>query len=561
MTKQSITPYRATGTEKAGKAAKSLSNHWSWVVVFSALMLAIPISGCTGSPGKPQAAAPELYVAPLPVQQAQAYPETVTKRFVSLADFELSGGAGSQGPAGDLAHFSFRQLSSTASAPDAVDPSFKLVVNNTRTGAGAIEVLLPPKTQLQFDIPQIHDFTGYALLSLALYSESLRDDLRVTITSDGASWTSLPTLIQSGWNTVLIDIRRLEAMKDFDIKGVRSLKLQFVDAAGPVMFNLDDVMLIDNRRTLAPTPEGLALQKNALDYVISLNGLDKTLQLSQAEDGLWRLGQEQPLVQIVPPGQDLSAEDAERLAAMGSRRVGKVEVVENNAIRLRMVNTWYFPTRAGEWASLAVRQIRWEHTFYGKDRYVTHLELNNAGGGAIGALRIRWPQLIALSGQKVQHEFELADMSEVVKRWNYLTAWPDTHRQQAQQNFLQPGKVVLTLGVDELAPGDIDRNGFDESQGCYYLKARNGHCRFRIEPPAGGLVRPVFRVQGGWDRLPGISCEGLAIRRSALLQDGSVLFMLDGLIQKPTFVEVAGPKASPEESAGIVEKASSATVR
>ena len=63
----------------------------------------------------------------------------------------------------------------------------------------------------------------------------------VLLASDAASWTSLPTLLQPGWNTVLIDIRRLAELHDFDIHGVRRLKLQFVDSAGPeitVRFNL-----------------------------------------------------------------------------------------------------------------------------------------------------------------------------------------------------------------------------------------------------------------------------------------------------------------------------------
>ncbi len=489
---------------------------------------------------------PALYVAPLPVQQAAAYPETVTRRFVSLADFETQ-------PAEQVSWFTFSGQTASGLAPDRTPPSRKLVVNVTRTGAGAMEVLLPAGMQLVFNIPQIHDFSGYTLLSLALYSETLRDDLRITVASDASSWRSLPTLVQPGWNTVLVDIRRLGQLRDFDIKGVRAMKLEFADAAGPVRFNLDDIMLVDNRRAISPLPPGLRMEKNALDYKLALQGRPEPLEIRQSEDGLWRMGQDQPLVQLSAP-KEPPPPSAERLAPMGDRRVGEVEILENNPLRLRIANTWYFPSRAGEWASLAVRRIRWEYTFYSDKRFVTHLEFNNAGGSPLADLRIRWPQLVALAGEpphggttspvagsSLTREIELPNPPEV-KRWDYLTVAPDGRRELMQRNFLHPGKLIRTLGTQgAFAPGDVDRDGFDESEGCYFLLASRGHCRFTIVPPEGGLLDPAFRVGGDWPRVPTVSCEGLAIRDAVRLADGSVLLVLHGLIAKPTAVEVEGP--------------------
>ena len=507
-----------------------------WLLAILPLLVGCP------KPVEPPKDTP-LYVAPLPVQQAAAYPETVTRRFVSLADFETQ-------PAEQVSCFTF------AGQPqhDQTLASRKLVVNVTRTGAGAMEVLLPASMQLVFNVPQIHDFSGYTLLSLALYSETLRDDLRITVTSDASSWRSLPTLVQPGWNTVLVDIRRLARLRDFDIKGVRALKLEFADAAGPVRFNLDDIMLLDNRRAILPLPAGLQMEKNALDYKIALQGRKEPLEIRQNEDGLWRIGQDQPLVQLAAPKESLP-ESVEHLAPMGVRRVGAVEILENNPLRLRIANTWYFPSRAGEWASLAVRRIRWEYTFYSDKRFVTHLEFDNAGSSPLGALRIRWPQLVALAGESprgttspvapagtsLTQEIELPNPPEV-KRWDYLTVAPDPQRERMQRNFLRPGKLICTLGGQgTFASGDADRDGFDESQGCYFLTASQGHCRFTIVPPDGGLLDPVFRVAGEWRQMPTVSCEGLAIRDAVRLADGSVLLVLRGLIARPTAVEVEGP--------------------
>ena len=496
------------------------------------LLALLPLLAGCPKPAEPPPKEVPLYVAPLPVQQAAAYPETVTRRFVSLADFETQ-------PAEQVSWFTFSGQP-PRDQTDRTPPTRKLVVNVTRTGAGAMEVFLPAGMQLVFHIPQIHDFTGYTLLSLALYSETLRDDLRITVTSDASSWRSPPTLIQPGWNTVLVDIRRLAQLRDFDIKGVRTLQLEFADAAGPVRFNIDDIMLLDNRRSISPLPPGLRMEKDALDYKLALEGRPEPLEIRQNEDGLWRLGADQPLVQLATPKESLP-ESVERLAPMGNRRVGSVEILENNPLRLRIVNTWYFPSRAGEWASMAVRRIRWEYTFYSDKRFVTHLEFDNAGGSPIGALRVRWPQSVAVAGLSLTREINLPNPPEV-KRWDYLTVAPDTRRELMQRNFLHPGKLVCTLGEQgAFAPGDVDRDGFDESQGCYFLRASQGHCRFTIVPPEGGLVDPAFRVEGDWRQMPTVSCEGLAIRDAVRLADGSVLLVLHGLITKPTAVEVEGP--------------------
>lgn len=190
---------------------------------------------------------------------------------------------------------------------------------------------------------------------------------------------------------------------------------------------------------------------------------------------------------------------------------------------------------------MAVRQIRWEYTFYSDRRFVTHLEVNNSGGADIAAVRIRWPQPAAVSGVGLRQEVELAHLPEVC-RWNFLTAVPDPNRHLAQESYLHPGKIVCTLGdAKAMAPGDVDRDGFDESQGCYFLRAQNGHCRFRLLPPPEGLLDAAFRVEGKWRATPTVSCEGLAIRNAVRLADGSMLFVLHGLTHRPTAIEVEGP--------------------
>jgi len=497
----------------------------------TALILLVVLAALPGC--APEVKPAGRYIAPLPKQQADAYPETITKRFISLADFEGT----TDGVNRQLRQFTFsRQSSGTR----------RLIVTDSRTGIGAMEVVLPAKTQLIYK-PELHDFSGYCLLSLAIHSEQVRDDLRVTITAGDASWTSPPTLLYSGWNTVLYDIRRLERLANFDIRSVRELRLEFIDSAEPVSFRLDDVMLIDNRRDL-PAPRGVTLRKEALDYALTLPGLDAPMNLAQDADGLWRWGSDQPLVYLAGRDENLSDVPRERLAPMGTRRVGVVEVVESNRIRVRWTNTWYFPSRAGQWVSLGVRRVRWEQTLYGDGRVVTFLEFNNSGGPLVTGMIVGFPREVAVSGLEMLDELRLPQLTTVVKRWSYLDVSPVPQRLTLQRNYLSPTRVTVTVGDVAIAPGDLDRDGFDESQGCYVLTAKAGHCRFTLTPPVEGVSDPVFRVQGPWRDLPSINCDGIAITNAVHLPaDHSVLFQLPGRITRETSVEVEGVIARYEE--------------
>jgi hypothetical protein len=478
---------------------------------------------------------PPLRVEPLPVQQAKAYPETATGVFASLADFEDAFG-------GERGH---TQVSRFTIHPAGSAGRRKFVVNITRTGAGAMEVVLPPQSELVFAIPYVHDFTGYRLLSMALYSRSLRDDLQVTLETDGAAWRSGRTLVRPGWNTILIDIQRLADVEGFRITGVRAMRIAFADAAGPVWLNLDDVMVIDNRRTIRPTPPGIVLRKNGLDYDLALPGRKEPIGLVQHADGLWRLRGPRAEIRLAAPGGEL-ATAGEHLALMGRRRIGQVAVLEHNAVRLRLANTWYFPTRAGEWASLAVRKIRWEHTFYADGRWVAQATLNNAGGREVGSIGVFLPVEVAWSDGTISRQRVVRSFAGPVGRWQWLLPPPGPNGKAIAAAYGRPGRLAARIARGgAFAPGDPQRDGFDESQGCYFLAARAGQCRFSLVPPPGGLWEPAFRVAGRWRGPVHVSSEGLAVRPVVTLADGSALFRLPGQIRRPTAVEVTGEIGPP----------------
>ena len=466
------------------------------------------------------------------IQQMKAYPELVTRRFVSLVDFEETA------PGGRPGH---EQVDMFSVEPELPGAHREFVVNITRTGAGAMEVTLPKSARLVYKIPGYRDFRGYTLLSMALYCESVRDDLCVTISTDSAFWVSHRTLVQPGWNNILIDIQRLNSWPGFDITAVNTIELSFDDATGPVEFNIDDIMLVNNRREFTSLPPGFALSKEGLDYRLTVAPLAEQISLIQCSDGLWRMGSDQTAIQVSSPGEQLPSV-GEHMQLMGSRKVGYVEVLEANPMRIRLANTWYFPTRAGEWVSLAVRQIRWEYTFYADGRRVTNVELNNSGGRDIGTFRMWLEREVAWSTGVLARDMVIRDFEGPIGRWSFMQAAAGgLKRQRLEGNFIRPAQIDCTVADGQgFASGDEDGDRFDESQGCYYLQSINGHCRFRIIPSVDGVLDPIFRIAGPWEGEVSVNIQGLAIRDIERLDDGSVIFVIPGWIRRATEIEVTG---------------------
>ncbi len=508
-----------------------------------------------------------VHIPPLAVLQNRQYPETTTGVFVSLADFEdkpapidfdkqANDGNRMRGFK-QVEHFSIAPVDGKKDEEHNRYANLEFAVNITRTGAGAMEVTLPAGAELVFDIPDIHDFTSYTLLSVAIYSQSIRDDLRLTLTSPAGKWRSPRTLLMPGWNTAQIDIRRLASQGNFDATDVRSMRLGFGEAAGPVTFYLDDILLIDNRRDIPNTPDGMTLRKQGLDYTLTFANCDDEINISRLNDGLWRLGKHQENIQFhesrnTSNQDELLLQQSGGLEFMGLRRIGKLKILEANDIRLRIANTWYFPSRSGEWASMAVRRIRREYTFYSDGRWVTHCELNNAGGRRIGGITIRpalkasWAPTSLPDGKQDEqrhtrrgNSLSIRGRTGPIWRWNYMTMLCNESPTHGR-NYTNPGRIDVSIARrDRYAAGDLDKNRFDESQGCYYLHAdQTGRCRFTIIPPDGGLNNPVFRIDGNFSGRLRVNSAGTALRDIVRLEDGSALFTIGGKIDSPRPVEV-----------------------
>ncbi|MFP4105778.1 MAG: hypothetical protein ACLFVU_06755 [Phycisphaerae bacterium] len=472
---------------------------------------------------------------PTPIAQARAYPETVTGFFVSLADFEDSPD-GARG---------FEEVQRFEFFPQRDRAEKAFAVNVTRTGVGSLRVNLPAGCELLYNVPDINDMRGYTLVSLSIYSESVRDDLRLRLVSESGSWTSPRNLIKRGWNTVLVDIRRLSRLQNFSLRRVQKVGVTFSDATGPTEFYLDDVLLIDNQRKLACAPDAVELRKAGLDYILRIPGRSSPLVLSQQSDGHWRFENAGIRLQLSGRGQPPPAGEDDRLRLLGNRTIGSVDLLECNKVRVRIATTAWYPARAGEWASLSVRRVRRVHTFYPDGRWITAVELNNAGGRDVETVRlVSQSGPVAWAGGPIAESLAQQDFLGPVGRWFALSAPNGSEQEALLAGFADPASVSVGLGsLGSSAPGDLNGDGFDESQGCYYLQAHRGHCRFTVEPGAEPLVRPVFRIWARWSGDVRVNSEGLPIRDVVHLEDGSILFQLPNVVREATSVEVTGPAA------------------
>lgn len=506
-------------------------------------LVAVGISWVSGCMPVEPAATPAAvdHVAIRRQQQRDAYPEAAAGRFVSLVDFEPAGLAvGSR-------HKACFQIAGVGA--DALKV-IRVAGPSQGTGRGALRVSLPPKATLECTLPEVRDIREYTLLSIGLGVSRLRDDVEITLVSDAGSYTGPRTVVPAGFSAAEVDLTALAGLTNFDPTRVSAIHIRFASARAAVELWLDDILLVDNTRTITPTPPGLVVRKRGQNYKVQLPGWDAPILVTRGTDGFWRLGAHQASVVALASREvgelgytdDRKGRVLENLLRLGKFRMGQLTLLEANAHRVRFRNTWNFPNHSGEWYSQGARRLAWDYTFYGDGRWVTSLSLNNAGGPAIGALGIYAPlQQACWSHGGLSREAVNEDFVGPVGEWHYLQTPYGDEADTQKQNYLRPALLDVTLGEKKrFAPGDTNRDGFDESQGCYVVAAHKGQCRFQILPPPGGLIRPMFRIPGPWAGTVLAHCEGLALRDVVILPDGSALFGLSGVVDKPTAIEVRG---------------------
>ncbi len=133
---------------------------------------------------------------------------------------------------------------------------------------------------------------------------------------------------------------------------------------------------------------------------------------------------------------------------------------------------------------------------------------------------------------------------EEVETAHLLRVWPrdiDAAPEAASlaDDYRHPVELAVAAGrLITGAAGDLDQDGYNESEGCYELALARGVARFEFRP--GSLLRfdPVFRVRGTAGRRCWVYARGRVVTSVGRDAGGELLFRLPGVISRPVALEV-----------------------
>jgi len=134
--------------------------------------------------------------------------------------------------------------------------------------------------------------------------------------------------------------------------------------------------------------------------------------------------------------------------------------------------------------------------------------------------------------------------SDGVDAAHLLRFWPcDLDATPEGQTFAADYQHPATLSVARgrtvtNVPGDLDHDGFNESEGCYELALTEGLLRFKLLPGTTLRHQPVFRVHAATARDCWVYADGRILREQARDTAGNLLFTFPGVVGTPLTIEV-----------------------
>lgn len=106
-------------------------------------------------------------------------------------------------------------------------------------------------------------------------------------------------------------------------------------------------------------------------------------------------------------------------------------------------------------------------------------------------------------------------------------------------DYRHPAAIAATVGrlVTDSA-GDLDGDGFNESEGCYELSPEGGVLRFRFDPGRRLRYRPIFRIHETGSRRCWVYVDGRIIKNLQADGRGRMMFRIDDVVQHPLAFEI-----------------------
>ncbi|MCH7873432.1 MAG: hypothetical protein IID33_17175, partial [Planctomycetes bacterium] len=245
-------------------------------------------------------------------------------------------------------------------------------------------------------------------------------------------------------------------------------------------------------------------------------------------------------------------DDSDMFADWGDRVAAGQKIIEASAFRVVMLSQWKFQrsTVAAASRPAALPGHVWQYTIYPSGKVYVRLTSDDAGAGwsrpLLGAAVVLdgregfepadrlaanssgvQPRFVLLSRRqpgradllwtpydadlaRTQRAFESADRgrlavvlgglppAESADSAHMLRIWPTdldgiAEGASLSQDYRDPVRIEPTVGrVVSDSPGDMDGDGFNESQGCYELAPIGGVLRFTFDPGRRSRHQPVF---------------------------------------------------------------------
>lgn len=515
-----------------------------------------------------------------------AYPDLAGSRFQTIADFEDPDQAAM-----------FRK----ASGETLATLSISTEQTRKDTGRSSLQVSLTNRGDqiLAMDQPGSrwplpHDWSRYHLLLVSVHSSRDLPGFSTSLcsgTQGGLAYDHPAVVLQAGWNLIRMDLAT--AGEYLDLRDVRELRFGCPELEAPVDLFLDDIILVDNRKLLFGTP---TLRPHEL-YAQSAGqrlfiGSAERFELA-FENGLvagwYDLGRDTNRVRNLAGGAPLgpritlSAEGGGTLPAATDCQQQLIELSEMRMVlegRCRLASSGQ-PTGNGE--------LRWQYTIYPDGRvclgyssphasaggeaytyslrigcdaqadFVRHLGGADAGSTSYAlfsrAGRGLADLLIVPSGpvqpptpfdnaDQIGIAWELPAGDEGVSFAGMLRIWPPDIDSPEQAlvlaaDYAEPLPIAVDIGsLSPTEQGDLDNDGFIESEGCYALRLDGNLARVRLDGRRTLRFSPVFKIVNSSACDVWAYRDGRQMRRTCRDLRGNVLFMVEGVITNEVLIEV-----------------------
>jgi hypothetical protein len=160
---------------------------------------------------------------------------------------------------------------------------------------------------------------------------------------------------------------------------------------------------------------------------------------------------------------------------------------------------------------------------------------------ALAAFQI---ELVSLDSRRAAIIAGQTGAAEVIRTAHLLRFWPADldGRPEGETyagDYQQPARIRFSRGLAVLdAAGDLNGDGFNESEGCYELATEEGVARFVLDPQGRLRHQPRFRVHGTGGQRCWVYVEGRIVSAEERDERGEVLFAIPGPLGMSVGVEV-----------------------